>query len=95
MHRYIWLFCCSLSYAEDMIDPNLISPIECPKPVVELKVKVEPTTVSKIGYQYKKDSYSLTTVNVNTYVLVELDGIMYRKYMMFSGNKWNDIFIKE
>lgn len=80
------------THAEDMIDPKLISPIDCPKPVVKLEPKIIPIT--NFGYQ-RSDKYSLDTVHVNTYILVEVDGVMYKKYMVFSDNKWTDELVRK
>lgn len=83
----------SIAHAEDMIDPNLITPIDCPTPVVKLEPKIVPIT--NFGYQSTRSSYSLNTVHVGTYVLVDVDGVLYRKYMVFSNNQWDDVLIKE
>lgn len=95
MYKIILLFYLSISiaYAEDMIDPRLISKIDCPEPVVKLAPKIKPITY--VGYHHKEHNYSINTVHVNTYVLVEIGGVWYRKHMVFSNNKWEDVLIKE
>lgn len=85
-------FIVGLAHAEDMIDPKLISPIDCPRPVVKLEPKITPIT--NFGYQ-RSNKYSLDTVHVNTYTLVEVDGVVYKKFMVFSDNKWEDILVRK
>ena len=93
LYKFILLsLIAGLAHAEDMIDPKLISPIICPTPVVRLEPKITPIT--NFGYQHS-NKYSLDTVNVNTYTLVEIDGVMYKKYMFFYNNKWIDELVKK
>jgi hypothetical protein len=93
LRKFVLLsFVFGVAHAEDMIDPSLISPIDCPTPVVRLEPKITPIT--NFGFQHS-DKYSLDTVHVNTYTLVEVDGVMYKKYMIFSDNKWTDELIRK
>lgn len=93
LYKFILLsFIVGLAHAEDMIDPKLISPIVCPPPVVRLEPKITPIT--NFGYQHS-DKYSLGTVHVTTYTLVEIDGVIYKKFMVFFDNKWTDELVRK
>jgi len=81
-----------LAHAEDMIDPRLITPINCPTPVVKLEPKITPIT--NFGYQHST-KYSIDTVHVNTYTLVEVDGVVYKKFMVFFDNKWEHTLVRK
>jgi hypothetical protein len=83
-------------YAEDSIDPSLITPIE--KYIVINVIKAEPVITRSntyLGYELPKKSYDLNSVYVNTYNVVEMDGVYYKKHMFFNNNRWNEILIKE
>jgi hypothetical protein len=87
------LFSIGVVHAEDMIDPSLISPIDCPKTV---EIKIEPKVISKdiIGYERSGNIYTLDSVYVNTYVIQEVNGVLYKKHMVFVDGKWIDHFIQ-
>jgi len=83
-----------IAHAEDMIDPKLITPIDCP-------AEVNPQPVATVlkehnfGYRHSDNIYLLNETYVNTYTLVEVDGVMYKKFMLFANGKWSDYFIKK
>lgn len=83
-----------VAHAEDMIDPKLISPIECP---VEVKLQPIQTILKEhnFGYRHSDNIYSLNETHVNTYTLIEIEGVMYKKFMVFSNNEWADVLIKK
>ena len=89
------------AFAEDMIDNNLITTIECTKPIViiepviEIKPEIKINKIKNFGYSSNRSFYSLNTVHVGTYVLVDIDGILYRKYLLFANNRWTEILIKD
>jgi len=83
-----------VAHAEDMIDPKFITPIDCP---VEVKPEPIQTVIKEhnFGYRHSDNIYTLDKTYVNTYTLVEVDGIMYKKFMVFSDSKWTDVLIKK
>lgn len=97
----LFLLIITSAFAEDMIDNNLITPIECTKPAViiehtvEIKPEIKINKITNFGYSSNRSFYSLNTVHVGTYVLVDIDGILYRKYLLFANNRWTEILIKD
>ena len=97
LYKLMFVLLSTSVHAEEMIDPNLISPIDCPMPVIQTEVKIQPkiNTITNFGYSSSRSNYSLNTVHVGTYVLVDIDGVYYRKYMVFNQSRWTEILIKD